>query len=230
MLYANSIAPSNQSAKVNQNYTKRNNLSSQMSSCDKISFKGNKVAKGTQSIFGKIFSKMYELLVGQDKKFSIAERIFATHDMVQYGKSGIPLKYPRKDFVRDILKALEPLPAEEKAKVLAKYNLQLGVSDIHEAIAEAMIGVPDKEKLKFKNVITELHRMLGPKDLNTAISRLSPEEQQEVYRTFGLRMNIGDIDGVPLLRQPASNPIEKQIEELINKFYFSISWISTTTY
>ena len=55
-----------------------------------------------------------------------AENIFKTHDFSQYGKEGIPLKYTRKDFCKNINTIISTLTEEEQNAVLKHFGLKRG--------------------------------------------------------------------------------------------------------
>ena len=55
-----------------------------------------------------------------------AENIFKTHDFSQYGKEGIPLKYSRKDFCKNIDTLISALTEEEQTILLQHFGLKRG--------------------------------------------------------------------------------------------------------
>lgn len=58
------------------------------------------------------------------------EKVFLNHDFAQYGKSGIPLKYPRNQFFNDVNQELMNLPKQRQDDVLKQFNLVKGHGDI----------------------------------------------------------------------------------------------------
>jgi len=52
------------------------------------------------------------------------ENVMKTHDFTQYGKKGIPLKYPRENFVSDLNNSLNGLSCDAKKNILEKFNLR----------------------------------------------------------------------------------------------------------
>ena len=55
-----------------------------------------------------------------------AENIIKTHDFAQYGKEGIPLKYSRKDFCKNINDLLSMLTVEEQNLLLTHFGIKRG--------------------------------------------------------------------------------------------------------
>lgn len=55
-----------------------------------------------------------------------AENILKTHDFSQYGKDGIPLKYSRKDFCKNIDSIISALTEEEQNILLQHFGLKRG--------------------------------------------------------------------------------------------------------
>ena len=55
-----------------------------------------------------------------------AENIFKNHDFSQYGKEGVPLKYSRKDFCKNIDSIVSELTEEEQNIVLKHFGLKRG--------------------------------------------------------------------------------------------------------
>ena len=171
-------------------------------------YKGIKLNKTKQSL-----EKTKNALSTSEESFSQIENLISSHDFSQYGKSGIPLKYPREVFVDDILKSLDGVSPQEKAKILKKFNLKTGVSDVY----KSMEGLTANEQEK---IVNEIHAMLGPRDINTTICELSSNAQRELYSRFNLKMNIGDLDGIPILpKKQLKNPAEIQIADCIERFY-----------
>ena len=54
---------------------------------------------------------------------SKTENVFKNFDFAQYGKEGIPLKYPRLDFISNLEKILENLGPKEKVDVLNHFGI-----------------------------------------------------------------------------------------------------------
>lgn len=73
----------------------------------------------------KIF--IQDIIQGKDKS---AEQVLKTFDFTQYGKNGLPLKYSRKNFVKDLKFVTMMFPKQKKAQMLGKFNLRLGQGDI----------------------------------------------------------------------------------------------------
>ena len=152
----------------NTKYTK-NNLASQTNICNKNTFKSLNVSKknisnncnikwlltmGTaiSTIVGKTFMK-------NDKTSSIENTndVIRTYNFKQHGKDGIPLKYPRKNFINDIKKVLESVPENKQAELLAKFDLSLGENDI-DGIPTIDNFVPiKKSEEKIFNLITKFY-------------------------------------------------------------------------
>lgn len=88
-----------------------------------------------------------EFLNGKNKDI---EQVLLTHDFTQYGKNGIPLKYPRENFVQDINKSLEGLNKSEQEQLLSKFNLRKGEHDIDGIayIDNTKIKTPKEKELK----------------------------------------------------------------------------------
>jgi len=57
---------------------------------------------------------------------AVAENILKTHDFSQYGKEGIPLKYSRKGFCKNINTIISELTLEEQNMLLNHYGLKKG--------------------------------------------------------------------------------------------------------
>lgn len=72
------------------------------------------------------FDKFYENFIKNEKSAEVIKNF----DFAQFGKEGIPLKYPRKNFITDIRNTLTELPLPEQEKILADFNLKFGMYDL----------------------------------------------------------------------------------------------------
>ena len=64
---------------------------------------------------------------GQNKTL---EKIILTLDFTGYGKKGIPLKYPREQFLQDINDTIKNLSPQRQEDILKQFNLAKGFNDI----------------------------------------------------------------------------------------------------
>ena len=65
------------------------------------------------------------------------ENMLATTDFSQFGKNGIPLEYPRTEFLSDLTKALEGLSETEQTAVLKK----LGITPAKDGLSSGYDGI-----------------------------------------------------------------------------------------
>ena len=101
-----------------------------------------------------------------------AENILKTHDFTQYGKEGIPLKYSRKDFCKNINSIISTLEEDEQSLLLKHFGLtrgqnysdgtvsfdgilnnrKFGVNKVREEVKNAANGISEEiEKFTVKN-------------------------------------------------------------------------------
>ena len=72
-------------------------------------------------------SLLNTFLDGSNPEF---EKVYKTFDFGEFGREGIPLKYPRSRFIQDIAETLADIPPEEQRNILTKFNLKIGYGDI----------------------------------------------------------------------------------------------------
>ena len=73
------------------------------------------------------FDIFLEKFINMDYK---ARRAMEKFDFSQYGKNGIPIKYPRKNFITDIKNTIKDLPVSKQESILKDFNLKFGVDDL----------------------------------------------------------------------------------------------------
>ena len=84
----------------------------------------------------------------------IAENIIKTHDFTQYGKEGIPLKYSRKEFCKNINDILSPLTNEEQNILLKHFGLIRGQNYADRTVS--LDGILNNIKFDDNNVSVEV--------------------------------------------------------------------------
>ena len=83
-----------------------------------------------------------------------AENILKTHDFIQYGKEGIPLKYSRKEFCKNINDILSPLTNEEQNILLKHFGLIRGQNYADRTVS--FDGILNNKKFDNNNVRAEV--------------------------------------------------------------------------
>lgn len=149
------------------------------------------------------------------------EKVFRTFDFGQFGKEGIPLKYPRKQFIQDISNTLADKPIDEQKKLLAKFNLKIGADDI-DGIPNLAVGecrtVPEKQ---IKSLIEKFYKQ------NEAVVKDADTKQalDSIIKEFPeFNMTIGkvqhkthvysvDVHSLKVLQSAMNNPLYKNLSD-----------------
>ena len=147
------------------------------------------------------------------------EKVFRTFDFGQYGREGLPLKYPRKQFIQDIAQTLADTPIDEQKHVLSKFNLKIGYGDI-DGIPNLAVGecktTPQKQ---IKELIEKFYRQNKTTVKDTSVK----QALDSVVKDFPeFNMTIGkvqhpthiysvDIHSLKVLQSAMNNPLYKNL-------------------
>ena len=149
------------------------------------------------------------------------EKVFRTFDFGQYGREGIPLKYPRKQFMQDIAETLADTPINEQRQVLSKFNLKIGYGDI-DGIPNLAVGeCKTAQEKQIKGLIEKFYRQneADVKDTNVK------QALDSVVKDFPeFNMTIGkiqhpthiysvDIHSLIVLQSAMNNPLYKNLSD-----------------
>lgn len=158
-----------------------------------------------------------KFLKGKDKTF---ERVLTTFDFARYEDYGIPLKYSRRRFVREVNAALENLPDKKQNEILNKFGLYRGQKDL-----EGVVRIPqeDENSTVFKTVKECAGRLLnnetdtrrhGLKTVMDTVLKGFPEFTSIIgKKQHGTHIYSVDIHSLKLLQSSMNNPAYKNLSD-----------------
>ena len=153
---------------------------------------------------------------------------FLALDLIQYSKTGIPLKYKRKNLIQDIEKIIEPLNQEEKIKTLLQFGLYYeekdinGIAIIPKETPSTKEGQKIKEKLeKFYYDNEFLLKNSKQKELFKTLHTFLPEFNMVIgKKQGGVHEHSLDIHTLLIIQSALKNPLYQELSDEDKKVLF----------
>ena len=116
---------------------------------------------------------------------SAAENIIKTHDFAQYGKEGIPLKYSRKDFCKNINILLSALTEEEQNMLLKHFGLTRGQNYTDGTVSfDGILNNRSFEKNNVRDEVQDIAKQISEEIEKFTIKNESLFKETEVKNLF----------------------------------------------
>ena len=153
---------------------------------------------------------------------------FLALDLIQFSKTGIPLKYSRKDLIKDIKKTLEPLSEKEKIKTLLQFDLYLDEKDINGIAIIPQETPSTKEGQEIKEKLTNFYYkneflLKNPKqkELFDTLHSFLPEFNMIIgKKQGGVHEHSLDIHTLLIVQNALKNPLYQELSEEDKKVLF----------
>lgn len=172
----------------------------------------------TESKLSGITDLISTFLKGTDAEI---ETVFKTHDFSQYGRNGIPLKYPREKFIEDIDNVLKTLPEQKQNETLKQFNLVRGYKDIDGIPVLSKQFDGSKESVEIKKIIENFYYnnesvTSDPKVKKAfdCIIKGFPEFNMAIGKVqHGTHLYSVDIHSLTVLQKSMQNPAYQKLSE-----------------
>lgn len=172
----------------------------------------------TESKLSGITDLISTFLKGTDAEI---ETVFKTHDFSQYGRNGIPLKYPREKFIEDINNVLKTLPEQKQNETLKQFNLVRGYKDIDgiPVLSKQLDGSKESDEIKkiIENFYYNNESVSSDPKVKKAfdcIIKGFPEFNMAIGKVqHGTHLYSVDIHSLTVLQKSMQNPAYQKLSE-----------------
>ena len=157
----------------------------------------------------------------------ISENVLRNYDFKQYGKEGLPLKYTRAEFTKNIETIIKNLSEKEQSIILEHFGLERGIAGFDglpnnkpfemQGASEELINTAAKVQSEIENFTTKNSINTGDPEVDTILNGLIsglPEFTSIVGKEqHGTHAYSVDIHTLKVLQSAMNNPLYEKLSD-----------------